>query len=80
MLSLPEVLTAFHVSGVNDLQVHVAVRDIEHLRHLIVEKFATRAEVDHRETSVIFDLQRRHRSPCYALPSDKKSQTSQRRR
>jgi DNA-binding Lrp family transcriptional regulator len=32
LLSLAEVLVVFHVSGVNDLQVHVAVRDINHLR------------------------------------------------
>jgi DNA-binding Lrp family transcriptional regulator len=66
LLSLPEVLTVFHVSGVNDLQVQVAVRDIQHLRDLIVERFASRAEVDHCETSVIFDLHRRASMPCYA--------------
>jgi DNA-binding Lrp family transcriptional regulator len=68
MLSLPEVLATFHVSGVNDLQVHVAVRDIGHLRGLIVEKIAARAEVDHCETSIIFDMQRKHRLPCYVAP------------
>jgi DNA-binding Lrp family transcriptional regulator len=66
MLSLPEVLGVFHVSGVTDLQVHVAVRDIQHLRDLIVERFATRAEVDHCETAVIYDLYRKHQLPCYA--------------
>ena len=68
MLSLPEVLTVFHVSGVNDLQVHVAVRNIEHLRDLIVEKFASRPEVDHCETSVIFDSHRKHEKPRYEHP------------
>lgn len=65
MLSLPEVLTVFHVSGVNDLQVHVAVRDVNHLRDLIVEKFATRSEIEHCETSIVFDLHRSHQLPCY---------------
>jgi DNA-binding Lrp family transcriptional regulator len=65
LLSLPEVLTVFHVSGVNDLQVHVAVRDIDHLRDLIVEKFAGRAEVDHCETAVIYGLYRKHQWPSY---------------
>ena len=59
------MLAIFHVSGVNDLQVLVAVRDIDHLRDLIVEKFAGRAEVDHCETAVIFGLHRKHRWPCY---------------
>jgi DNA-binding Lrp family transcriptional regulator len=65
LLSLPEVLAVFHVSGVNDLQVHVAVRDIDHLRDLIVEKFAGRPEVDHCETAVIFGLYRKHQWPSY---------------
>jgi DNA-binding Lrp family transcriptional regulator len=69
MLSLPEVLATYHVSGLNDLQVHVAVRDIHHLRELIVEKIASRPEVDHCETSIIFDSQRKHQLPCY-LPVD----------
>jgi DNA-binding Lrp family transcriptional regulator len=68
LLSLTEVLGIFHVSGVNDLQVHVAVRDIQHLRDLIVEQFAGRAEVEHCETAVIFDMHRKHQTPCY-LPS-----------
>ena len=70
MLSLPEVLSVFHVSGVNDLQVHVAVRDIQHLRDLIVEKFATRSEVDHCETSVIYDSHRKHQMPCYSKAAE----------
>jgi DNA-binding Lrp family transcriptional regulator len=65
MLSLPEVLTVFHVSGINDLQIHVAVRDVNHLRDLVVEKFATRSEIEHCETSVIYDLHRSHQLPCY---------------
>jgi DNA-binding Lrp family transcriptional regulator len=68
MLSLSEVLSVFHVSGLNDLQVHVAVRDIQHLRELVVEKFAIRPEVDHCETSVIFDSHRKHNLPCYISP------------
>jgi len=80
MLALPEVLTMFHVSGVNDLQVHVALRDIHHLRDLIVEKFATRSEVDHCETSVIYDLHRRHRLPCYAIRDEPKSGSRSARR
>jgi DNA-binding Lrp family transcriptional regulator len=62
---LPEVLTVFHVSGVNDLLVHVAVRDIAHLRDLIVDRLATRAEVANCETSVIYSLFRKPRLPRY---------------
>ena len=63
--TLPEVLCVYHVTGVNDLQVHVAVRDIDHLRSLIVERFAVRPEVDHCETAVIYELHRTHQWPCY---------------
>jgi DNA-binding Lrp family transcriptional regulator len=70
LLSLPEVLAVYHVSGVNDLQVHIAVRDIDHLRDFIVEKLAGRAEVDHCETAVVFELYRKHQWPCYAMPAD----------
>jgi DNA-binding Lrp family transcriptional regulator len=54
----PEVLQVFHVSGVNDLLLHVAVRDVAHLRDLIVDELATRSEVANCETSVIFSLLR----------------------
>ena len=54
----PEVLQVFHVSGLNDLLLHVAVRDVAHLRDLIVDELATRSEVANCETSVIFSLLR----------------------
>ncbi|HKA90527.1 MAG TPA: Lrp/AsnC family transcriptional regulator [Haliangiales bacterium] len=80
MLAMPEVLTVFHVSGVNDLLVHIAVRDIHHARDLIVERFATRTEVDHCETSVIFDMHRNHQLPCYQQPAGAKPSVAARKR
>lgn len=65
LLSLPEVLSVFHVSGINDLQVHVAVPHIRHLRDFIVDRLATRREVSYYETSVIFDSHKKHRLPNY---------------
>ena len=65
MHALPEVLTVFHVSGVNDLLVHVAVRDIGHLRNLIVDRIATRAEVANCETAVIYSLFQKPGLPRY---------------
>lgn len=67
ILALPEVLAVFHVSGVYDLQVHVAVRDTAHLRDLIVDQVATRREVDRCETSVIFAHERKPTLPQYVL-------------
>jgi DNA-binding Lrp family transcriptional regulator len=59
----PEVLQVFHVSGVNDLLLHVAVSDVAHLRDLIVDQLATRSEVANCETSVIFSLLRNSSHP-----------------
>jgi DNA-binding Lrp family transcriptional regulator len=65
---LPEVLRVFHVSGANDLLVHVAVRDIAHLRNLIVDRIATRPEVANCETSVVYSLFQQPRLPQYREP------------
>ena len=56
--TLAEVRGAFHVAGANDYLVHVAVRDAEHLREFALAAFATRPEVAHMETSLIFSHQR----------------------
>ncbi|HEY5490119.1 MAG TPA: Lrp/AsnC family transcriptional regulator [Gemmatimonadaceae bacterium] len=58
IVTLPEVRGAFHVAGANDYLVHVAVRDAEHLREFALSAFATRPEVAHMETSLIFSHQR----------------------
>jgi DNA-binding Lrp family transcriptional regulator len=68
ILALPEAVSVYNVSGQHDLEVHVAVRDVQHLRDLIVEKLTTRGEIDHCETSVIYDAHHKHRLPCYAEP------------
>lgn len=65
ILELDEVIAIYHVSGQTDLQVHVAVRDIAHLRDVLVEKIATRKEVGGTETSVIFEARRKTALPCY---------------
>jgi DNA-binding Lrp family transcriptional regulator len=67
--SLPEVLAVFHVSGAADLQLHVAVRSIGHLRDLICDHLATRKEVDRCETSIIYGFSRSARLPRYAEPN-----------
>ena len=56
--TLSEVRGVFHVTGANDYLVHVAVRDAEHLREFALAAFATRPEVAHMETSLIFSHRR----------------------
>lgn len=53
--SIPEVRRAFLVSGHYDLVVHVAVKDIEHLRNLAFDRFTSQPVVVKIETSIVFD-------------------------
>jgi len=62
---LPEVVQVFQVSGATDLLIHVAVRDVAHLHDLKLDRLATRSEVAHCETSLVFSLFRQPRLPCY---------------
>ncbi|MEP6589938.1 MAG: Lrp/AsnC family transcriptional regulator [Gemmatimonadota bacterium] len=59
MGTLAEVRGIFHVAGANDYLLHVAVRDAEHLRSFALASFATRPEVAHMETSLIFSHRRK---------------------
>lgn len=55
MLNLNEAIAVFHVAGANDFLVHVAVRDSDALRDLILQAFTGRSEVAHVETSIIYE-------------------------
>lgn len=55
MLGLEEAVAVFHVAGANDFLVHVAVRDSDALRELILDAFTSRPEVAHVETSLIYE-------------------------
>lgn len=57
-LALPEVVAVYHVAGVTDFLVHVAVRDSDHLRNLAMDAFTSRPEVAQIETSLIFECTR----------------------
>ena len=60
-----EVLMVFHVAGVNDYLVHVAVRDTDHLRRLVLDAFTARPEVAHLETNLIFSQVRNPKLPLF---------------
>lgn len=51
-----EVVNTYLLSGGNDFLIHVAVRDVEHLRALVVDRFTARPEVAHIETALIFEF------------------------
>lgn len=56
--ALPKVLGVFHVSGSNDYLLHVVAESAQSLRDFVVDSIATRSEVLHAETSLIFDYLR----------------------
>lgn len=49
-----EVVDVFHVSGKDDLLVHVACRDVEHLRQVVLEAISSHPSVRNVETSLVF--------------------------
>lgn len=55
MLALDEAVALFHVAGATDFLVHVAVRDSDELRDLVLRAFTARPEVAHVETSLIYE-------------------------
>lgn len=55
MSETKEVVNTYLLSGGNDFLVHVAVRDVEHLRTLVLDRFTARHEVAHIETALIFE-------------------------
>jgi DNA-binding Lrp family transcriptional regulator len=59
----PEVVAVYNITGEMDFLVHVVVRDARHLFELARDAFTTRGEVDHLQTSLIFDAIRRPEWP-----------------
>ena len=61
----PEVVACYHLGGRTDFLLHVTVRDPAHLRDLILSAFTARDEVQHVETSLIYDQQHTGAWPIY---------------
>ena len=62
---LPEVIQVFHLTGAEDFLVHVACRDVHHLRQFSLDAFTTREEVAQIHTSLIYEQIHRFRWPDY---------------
>jgi DNA-binding Lrp family transcriptional regulator len=65
VVKVPEVRSAFLVTGRYDLVVHVVVRDTQHLKDLALDEFTNRTGVTRIETSIIFDTRRRYELPVF---------------
>ena len=60
-----EVVNVYLLAGDNDLLIHVAVRDVDHLRSVVVDNFTARYEVAHIETALIFEYVKTATLPNY---------------
>ncbi|TNE92218.1 MAG: Lrp/AsnC family transcriptional regulator [Deltaproteobacteria bacterium] len=58
-LAMDELVALYQLSGADDFLAHVAVRDAEHLRQLTMDGFASRPEVGHLSTSLLFGAETR---------------------
>ncbi len=70
MSQTEEVVNVYLLAGANDFLVHVAVRDVIHLRNVVVEKFTSRFEVANIETSLIFEFHKAAALPNYFADED----------
>jgi DNA-binding Lrp family transcriptional regulator len=65
IVTVPEVRSAYLLTGRHDLIVHVVVRDTQHLKDLALDRFTNRPGVTRIETSIIFDSRQRHELPVF---------------
>lgn len=63
VVNIPEVRSAFLVTGPHDFIVHVVARDMQHLKDVVLGRFTNRPEVTRIESSIIFDARVRHDLP-----------------
>jgi DNA-binding Lrp family transcriptional regulator len=64
--TLPEVVATYHVAGMDDYVLHVAVPSAEALRDFVLDHLTTDPVVGHTETSLVFSVHRGNGGP---LPS-----------
>jgi len=56
LAATPQVLQVFHVAGVDDFLVHVAVQDAVALRDIVLEHITVHPVVRGTETQLVFEL------------------------
>ncbi|GAA1223500.1 Lrp/AsnC family transcriptional regulator [Microbacterium maritypicum] len=56
LADIPRVLQVFHVAGVDDFLVHVAVQDATALRDIVLEHITVHPVVRGTETQLVFEL------------------------
>jgi DNA-binding Lrp family transcriptional regulator len=69
VVEIPEVRSAFLITGRYDFVVHVVARDMQHLKDLALDSFTNRPGVTRIETSIIYEARVRHELPQFQEPS-----------
>jgi DNA-binding Lrp family transcriptional regulator len=59
VVRIPEVRSAYLITGRHDLVVHVVARDMAHLKNLALDNFTNRPGVTRIETSIIYERRSR---------------------
>lgn len=57
--NLPETMAIYLLSGVDDVLVHLAVADPDHLRRVVLSEISTIEGVADEHTSIVFDYRQR---------------------
>lgn len=60
---IPEVKSAFLITGRYDLVVHIVARDMTHLKDLAFDHFTSRAVVTRIESSIVYEAVTPHHMP-----------------
>jgi DNA-binding Lrp family transcriptional regulator len=69
VVEIPEVRSAFLLTGRWDFVVHVVARDMQHLKDLALDSFTNRPGVTRIETSIIYEARVRHELPQLQEPA-----------
>ncbi len=81
LLSLPETLGLFNVTGDDDYLLHVAVADADQLHAFVLDRLGSRPEVDHLRTALVYKHFRKPViEPLDGLKLNRQEQTSRPRR
>lgn len=73
---IPEVRSAYLITGRHDIVVHVVARDTLHLKDLALDQFTNRPGVTRIETSIIYESKRRYE--LTQLPKDGEASSANR--
>lgn len=68
--TLKEVIAVYHTAGRNDMLLHVAVRDVEHMRTVVMDALSSREEVSQIESALIYEHERSPGMPDLLVDDD----------